>query len=57
MILREGQTKTQEPVDFLFTISSQISLNMHNKGNFQSPEIKVLYFFKLYSLEGSLILF
>lgn len=41
MILKEGQTKTEEPVDFLFKISSQISLTMNNKGNFDVPEIKV----------------
>lgn len=41
MIQREGQEKTDEPVDFLFKISSQIRLTMHNKGNFEVPEIKV----------------
>ncbi|KAL4496109.1 hypothetical protein ABPG72_015531 [Tetrahymena utriculariae] len=41
MIQREGQTKTDEPVDFLFKISSQLSLTMNNKGNFEVPEIKV----------------
>ncbi|KAL4498677.1 hypothetical protein ABPG73_003474, partial [Tetrahymena malaccensis] len=41
MIQKEGQTKTDEPVDFLFKISSQISLTMNNKGNFEVPEIKV----------------
>lgn len=43
MILKEGSTTTSEPVDFLFKISSQISLTMNNKGNFQVPEIKVIF--------------
>lgn len=41
MILKEGAETTSEPVDFLFKISSQISLTMNNKGNFDVPEIKV----------------
>ncbi|EGR30928.1 PH domain protein [Ichthyophthirius multifiliis] len=41
MILREGQEKTQEPVEFLIKLSSQIKLNMNNKGDFNKPEIDV----------------
>ncbi|EAR90561.2 PH domain protein (macronuclear) [Tetrahymena thermophila SB210] len=42
MIQKEGQDKTDEPVDFLFKISSQVNLTINNKGNFDVPEIKVI---------------
>ncbi|KAL4462680.1 hypothetical protein ABPG74_000510 [Tetrahymena malaccensis] len=41
MIMKEGQTETEEPVDFLLKISFQVSLIMNNKGNFEVPEIMV----------------